>query len=123
MNMKLEKHQKIGIAILVSLVLFIAIVYAAYWQYSNTVSVTVGYALKLTYDQTGSNITLIANLTNTGTGAPVLAATIHFYNCTTDGTIINELGLDNTNSEGIATYLYSADHDAKYNFKAGYWVS
>jgi hypothetical protein len=122
--MKLEKNTKRLIALAtIAFLAFTSSAIAAYWIYSNVVTVNVGYNLVLTYTVNDGSVTLIANLTKLD-GSPMSGVTIHFFKCTDNlGTGRSEIGTGNTDSSGIATYTYTFSANGTYYFQAGYYVS
>jgi hypothetical protein len=122
--MKLEKNTKRLIALAtIAFLAFTSSAIAAYWIYSNVVTVTVGYNLVLTYTVNDGSVTLTANLTKLD-GSPKPGATIYFYNCTDAlGSGRNLLGTGTTGNDGIATYTYTFPANGTYYFQAGYQVS
>ena len=103
--------------------LLVATAIAAYWIYSNTVTVNVQqYTLTLTASPTTvqlyQNVTLTATLTLNGN--PVPGATINFYRL--NGTTRIPLGSNTTNNNGIAVYTWNATTPGNITFQAGYYT-
>jgi hypothetical protein len=129
--MQLTKKKTAILAL--TLILCVAVAFAAYWIYSNIVQVTFvppTHTLELDYERVGDwEINLTATLTIThyeGTTEPVSGALIHFYNCTADGTIDQEIGTATTDENGFASIIWKAPiigETVDYYFIAGYEVT
>jgi hypothetical protein len=114
----------------------VALVFAAYWIYSNIVHVPytpAQYTLTLDGKQINDTaIELTATLTCLHFGAtepePVSGATIHFYLTQVTGIVIEELGTAVTSENGVAVFVWSvpepqSNSTVSYYFKAGYQVT
>lgn len=111
--------KKRNLAFVMFLVL-IAGVYASHWIYSNIVAVEVGgYALSLSWDVEGNEVTLNASLIRNA--KPQSDANITFYECDNSGVTISTLGSNLTNLEGYAVYSLTATNGTHY-YKAGCWI-
>ena len=93
---------------------------AAYWIYSNVVTVTVNdYTLILDVTTDGREVTLTATLKDPS-GNPVNGTTIYFYNCTDlNGSNRTQIGTNVTNPNGVAIFKWLAPKNGTYYFQAG----
>jgi hypothetical protein len=132
--MQLTKKKMAILAL--TLVLCVAVAFAAYWIYSTVVHVPYTpppYTVTLEAAQTGDyKITLTATLTVQHFGAqqaePVSDATIHFYLTDAEGTTKEEIGTALTGEDGVAIYVWDvpfpqSQEPIDYYFIAGYEVT
>ena len=106
-------------ALTVAFLMFVAIVYASYWIYSNVRPFTTEMSVYL-YEPTlhDGNITLVAKVTGFN---PNSGKIVQFGNCT--GGAPNDsnfvfIGQSVTNSTGYAVFEFTPDANATYNFVA-----